>query len=222
MLIGIDGACRWGGTPECVSCGVAFAVREDGQMEFNAAVEDSSTSQRGELNGLIAALTYAKEHLSLEDNNIVIVTDSEYLYNSVEKEWYKKWHDNNWAGSKGTVANVDKWQSIYDLLESIETADATVAMQWTKGHLVSGLTPSTVKRIMSQDPTGVQLYSNVTTLVNRPSETERIVKEFNAKRIKQGCMQLPAEFALEQVCMNVTADLLAVYIKDTMIASGNI
>lgn len=219
MLIGIDGACKWGGTPECVSCGVAFVVREDGHMEYKSIVEDASTSQRGELNGLICALTYAKENCT-EDKNIVIVTDSEYLYNSVEKEWYSKWKRNNWVGASGPVANVDKWISICDLLEALETADAAVAMQWTKGHLISGLTPGMVKSIMRNDPTGIALYSNIQTLATRVPTKERLVKEFNDKRLKQGCHTLPEEFVIEQVCMNVTADLLAGYIKDTVLATG--
>lgn len=218
MIISTDGACKWGGTPECVSCGVAFIQTVDDNMLFKALVEDASTSQRGELNGLILALEYAVENLDYEDT--IIITDSEYLYNSVMKEWCFKWRQNNWQGSTGIVKNVDKWERITELLDKL--GPSNVFLQWTKGHLISNLSPSLVKRIMNTDNTGLQLYSNIQSFANRPSDKQRIADELNKHRVEHGLHKLPDDTAIEWVSMNVMADLLAGYIKDTAIEAGKV
>ena len=90
MLIAIDGACKRNGEPDCFSTGVAWFITDTGDMFFKAACETQSTSQRGELSGLLEALKYATENAA-EDEDVIIVTDSEYMFNSVDKEWCLKW-----------------------------------------------------------------------------------------------------------------------------------
>ena len=223
MLIGTDGACKWGGTPECVSCGVAF-IQTDEAVLYKSRVEDSSTSQRGELNGLICALEYAAENIKPQSNeSVIIITDSEYLHNAVMKEWYDKWQQNDWIGSTGQrVKNVDKWVEIANLIDTLRNIGSEVYVQWTKGHLISGLTPAVVKRIVNSDPTGIMLYSQIQAIANRPSEHDRIVSDFNKHRTAQGVDALPDDVAIDWVTMNVTADLLAGYIKDTVLTAGKL
>ena len=135
------------------------------------------------------------------------------------KEWCFKWRNNNWRGSTGdTVKNVDLWEQITELL--IEIGTDKVFLQWTKGHLISGLTPSIVKRVMHEDPTGVALYSNVYTIANRGCEGPRIAKDFNKHRVKQDVQVVPDEVAIDWTVTNVVADLLAGYIKDVVITAG--
>ena len=62
MIISTDGACKRSGTPECSSVGVAWVIKDDGDMYFLSTYESRrSTSQRGEINGLIKALDIAVE-----------------------------------------------------------------------------------------------------------------------------------------------------------------
>lgn len=216
MLIGIDGACMKNGTPECISCGIAFCMGEDDSIQYFAHVEKQSTSQRGELNGLIQALEYALKEYSAGDlpfvtaeDACVIITDSEYLYNSVMKEWCFKWRDNNWLGASGErVANTDLWEHICQLLQQMSMF-TDVVMQWTKGHLISGLTPSVIKRLLTQDETGVSVYTNVCSIAMRSCEHARIAKDFNKYREQHQQIQVPEDTAVDWAIMNVVADYLA-------------
>ena len=218
MLISTDGACRWGGTPECVSCGVAFVQTNDDDIFYQATVEDGSTSQRGELHGLKLALEIALERRSDPDEDIIIITDSEYLYNSVMKEWCFKWQRNNWNGSNGVVKNVDLWADIVDLLNRLDKN--TVYLQWTKGHLISSHTPSIVKKTMAADTTGISLFTNVQNVAKRSSEYDRIVTEFNGHRVRNGELAVPDTAAIDWTIANVMADLLAGYVKDVVISAA--
>ena len=78
MLIAIDGACKRNGEPDCFSTGVAWFITDTSDMFFKAACETQSTSQRGELSGLLEALKYATENAA-EDEDVIIVTESEYM-----------------------------------------------------------------------------------------------------------------------------------------------
>ena len=213
MLVGIDGACKHNGTPACISCGVAVILDDADNITWKAITEEESTNQRGELNGLIAALQYAKNVPNQEDNTIVIVTDSEYIFNTVSKEWYEKWYHNNWCGSAGsTVKNVDMWIAIRDLL--LEIGVERVVMQWTKGHLISSLTPRAVRITMDTEPTGGQLYSQLYNMASRISERSRIIKDFNDHRVRNSQFAMPDDMALDWTIMNVMADYIAGYVKE--------
>lgn len=219
MLIGIDGCCKWGGTPQCVSGGVACVEYDAGAqgVEIKFSVEAESTSQRGEMQGLICALRALAE--APQEEEAIIITDSEYLFNSVSKDWVTKWADNNWVGATGNkVKNIDLWDTVLSLLNVL--GRERVTMQWTKGHLVSGITPTMVRHAMARDNTGLELLSNITALIERRSECDRIVNEFNEHRARNGHMGVPAEIAKQWTAMNVFADLSADYIKRILIETG--
>ena len=210
MLIAIDGACKRNGEPSCVSTGVAWIQTEDGNLLFKAKFEHQSTSQRGELNGLLEALEYAVKH-SASDEDIIIVTDSEYMYNTVQLGWSFKWEQQSWMGATGTVKNVDMWQKANKLLRYL---DGRVFMQWTKGHLIS-YTPGNAKKAMQVDETGIELYTRIQAVASRPYDKHRIISDFNVNRRNHGHMAPPDEVAFEWAVANTTADCLAFYLVRT-------
>lgn len=213
MLIATDGACKRLGKPDCTSTGVAWIVPEDGKVCFKVGFEQNSTSQRGEINGLLKALQYAVKNLRT-DEDLIIITDSEYLLNTVSLDWCFKWRADGWRTGSGEQAkNKDMWEDVCELLMSI--GKDRVYMQWTKGHLMH-YTPGLVKISMKTDQTGVDLYSKILTMVNRPSERGRIVKEFNDNRVTHEQHALPEDTAIEFVVANVMADLLAGYIQTVL------
>lgn len=217
MLISTDGGCKRQGTPQCSALGVAWVQTENGQMYFKSRYENSeSTSQRGELMGLICALEEARR--APADETIVIVTDSEYLYNSVMLGWYEKWYENNWIGATGPVKNRDLWQQIYYLIKEClewDPDEQRVILQWTKGHLMT-YTKSNVKKCMRDDPTGVELFMRVTAMAKRPSEEDRIIDDFLYNLNKHDHIAPPREICLERVIANVVADCLADYLVTTL------
>lgn len=168
MLIATDGACKRNGTPQCSSLGVAWIETEDGQLLYKSKFETQSTSQRGEINGLLEALRYAVEHASNEED-IIIITDSEYLYNTVMLDWCFKWRAADWIGGQGPVKNPDLWKEVCKLLDILNGQMPRVFLQWTKGHLIH-YTPGNIKQAMLVDPEGLELYKRVSSVANRPAD----------------------------------------------------
>jgi len=209
MLIATDGACKRNGEPTCVSVGVAWILQEDGEVLFKAMFEHESTSQRGELNGLLEALEYANEHMA-EDESLSIITDSEYMFNTIEKDWVHKWARQNWTGLSGPVKNQDMWQRALKLLDSPKLS-GNVFMQWTKGHLIS-YTPANTKRAMTADSTGIELYDRLFSVARRPADMPRIIRDFNYNRVQHGFTAVPEYVALDWAVANTMADCLASYL----------
>lgn len=214
MLIATDGACKRNGTPECCSAGVAFIQTDDGDMYFKSMYETQSTSQRGEINGLLLALAEANER-ALPDEPIIIITDSEYLFNTIELGWSMKWEANQWMGATGPAKNSDMWAAVNEYLRRLNNPEPRVFMQWTKGHLFS-YTPANVRRAMAEDNSGVELYSRLSAIANRPSEKDRIIRDFNWNRAEHDKMRLPDDVALQYVIANMMADSLAAFVVHAM------
>jgi len=206
MLISIDGACKRNGQPTCSSVGVAWIITEAGDMLYKATFETCSTSQRGEINGLIEALRYAVSTPASED--ITIITDSEYLYNTITKDWCHTWRVAGWIGATGPVKNADLWGIVTCLLDKLGDR---IYMEWTKGHILP-YTPGNVKQAMLVDTTGIELYSRIKSVSERPSEHSNIAARFNKERLEHDKMIVPTDVAVTWAVLNTIADCLASYI----------
>lgn len=215
MLISIDGACKRNGQETCSSTGVAWIQTEQGDLLFKSKFEPMSTSQRGEINGLLEALNFANTYAK-PDEDIIIVTDSEYLYNTVCLDWVHKWRANGWVGGQGTtVKNNDMWNVVCELLDVLNTPAERVFMQWTKGHLMS-YTPGNIKQAMVADSTGVELFTRVSAVANRTCNQSRIIADFKRNRTEHGRLNPPDDICLEWVIANTMADSLATFIEAMM------
>ncbi len=215
MLIAIDGACKRNGDPTCVSVGVAWIETEQGDLLFKSKIESGSTSQRGELNGLLEALDYAHKNAA-DDEDIIIVTDSEYMHNTVALKWYDKWHHNNWVGADGTtVKNADMWRVATHHLDNLNYNGERVYMQWTKGHLIN-YTPGNIKKAMLADPTGIELLTRVNAVAQRPADMDRIIDDFIRQRRTHDKDAPPREVALVWAVANTMADCIASFLVKTL------
>lgn len=210
MLVATDGACRRNGEPTCFALGVAWIMRDDGDMLYHARYEHNSTSQRGELMGIILALEYAVDNLA-DEEPLIIVTDSEYMYNTIMRDWVMKWARNGWRGSDGNIVkNPDMWEYVHKMLQNPKLVD-NVFMQWTKGHLIS-YTAGNVAKAMRADDTGIELYDRIMATANRDADKHRIVDDFNYNRIKHSFNRVPENNALQWAIANTMADSLASYL----------
>ena len=215
MLIAIDGACKRNGQETCSSTGVAWIQTDQGDMLFKSKFEPQSTSQRGEINGLLEALKYAYATRK-PDEDIIIVTDSEYLYNTVSLDWVHKWKQSNWIGGQGTtVKNNDMWNEVCDLLDKINGKSEFVFMQWTKGHLMS-YTPGNVKQALAVDPEGIELFTRIIAVATRECNKDRIINDFMRNRIEHDKSNPPPQVCLDWVVANTMADCLALFIEGAM------
>lgn len=88
--------------------------------------EKNTTNNRMELTACIEGLKALKR----EDIEIEILSDSSYIVNCINKEWYKKWEENGWLTSKKQkVENIDLWKALLKLVR-----EKNVLFRKVKGH----------------------------------------------------------------------------------------
>ena len=200
--IAIDGACRRNGKPDCISSGSCFIVVESNGTEQSFVVSDhetESTSQRGELTGLLLAV----ENVSSSPMDTVIITDSEYLFNTITKRWVDRWQHNGWVTADGsTVKNQDLWEKIWEIYLTVEEY---TTMCHIKGHLLS-VGVKKYHDLMYSDVTGFTLYQWVKNNKQvKPEKLEHALALFESNNGFRPNLDLLQKFA----AMNVTVDAVA-------------
>lgn len=124
-----DGSCQKNPGP-----GGWGAVILHGEREIRIADRvNKTTNQQMELLAAVRALEYIKHNLT-EDPcfgpEIVIYTDSAYLFNCWKDEWWKKWVGNGWINTKKEpVANKAYWE---DLIPWFQNSNFSIIK--VKGH----------------------------------------------------------------------------------------
>ncbi|SHF34264.1 ribonuclease HI [Desulforamulus putei] len=121
VTIYTDGACS--GNPGPGGYGVVMLYK-DHRKELSGGFRDT-TNNRMELLAAIVALENLKERCS-----VTLYTDSQYLYNAMEKGWAKKWRANGWMRNpKEPALNADLWERLLKLCEYHH-----VKFVWVRGH----------------------------------------------------------------------------------------
>ena len=80
----------------------------------------NTTNNRMEAMAVLETLKWFKEPIE-----ITIVSDSQYVVNTINEGWVRKWYDEKNYSKK----NLDIWFQILDYLDYHK-----VTMEWTKGH----------------------------------------------------------------------------------------
>ncbi|MCX7658226.1 MAG: ribonuclease HI [Oscillospiraceae bacterium] len=116
-----DGACSGnpgpGGYGVILRCGELYKELSGGEAH--------TTNNRMELMGVISGLEALKYPCE-----VVITTDSKYVYDAVINGWAEKWQRNNWIKSdKKPALNSDLWERLLGLLKVHK-----VEFKWVKGH----------------------------------------------------------------------------------------
>ncbi|MBQ3934295.1 MAG: ribonuclease HI [Clostridia bacterium] len=121
VTIYTDGACS--GNPGPGGYG-AVLVYGSSEKELSGG-EPSTTNNRMELTAAIVGLEALKEPCS-----VLLVSDSRYLVDAIEKGWLRQWKFRHWKKADGSpVLNPDLWRRLDRQLSRHE-----VVFQWIKGH----------------------------------------------------------------------------------------
>lgn len=202
--IAIDGACRRNGDPTCISAGACFILTLDTETGVEQGLtqsfhEERSTSQRGELNGLLQAVEHVHQHPA----DTVVVTDSEYLFNTMTKRWVDRWIHNNWMTAQGEqVKNMDLWKLIWKLYVDCEEL---ITFFHIKGHLLS-VGAKKGRDLLYHDVTGYELYSWAVN--NRTIKPDRLQHATQLSETNNG-FALSEEQLTKYAAMNLVADAVA-------------
>lgn len=121
VFIFTDGACS--GNPGPGGWGAILRYNER-EKELSGG-EAQTTNNRMELTACIMALKALKEPCE-----VVLTTDSQYVFNGMTKGWAESWRKNGWRkADKKPVLNPDLWEELL-----FETGKHEVTFLWIKGH----------------------------------------------------------------------------------------
>lgn len=212
LLVSIDGACRRNGKPNCVSAAGVFIQHMNDSLETVctsklSTYEVESTNQRGEL----LALSLALDYINGAEQFAYIVTDSEYLFNAITKEWYDSWHKKGWKTSTGDdVKNKDLWQSIRTLYHKCKDKGIELFFYHIKGHCIP-FGKVTASSLLSQDTSGASLLKEVYKKYDAVCDTTKKanLEQANVLSLKNNGFALPADKLRQFVVSNVMADAIA-------------
>lgn len=94
--------------------------------ERESGVEFPTTNSRMELYAIIDAVDSF-----LDDEELVIVSDSQYVVNSINEGWLDYWRAHEWRSARGRkIDNVDLWDHLGKLLDAHGKAN----FEWVRGH----------------------------------------------------------------------------------------
>lgn len=215
LLISIDGACRRNGKPDCVSAGGVFVMHINDTHWTTHTIscsEKESTNQRGELIALIEALKYILEYQeNTDDLDVVLVTDSEYLFNSLDKKWYERWAINGWkTASGGGVKNADLWKNVAELIQDCAAIPGIEIHPYhIKGHLIP-FGKVTATNLLITNPSGRSLYLEARKKYSLVEESKLKELEYAQElSSKNNGFKLPHYLLKTFVTSNIVADAIA-------------
>lgn len=113
IIIYSDGACS-GNQFATNKGGWGVVLRYNNSTKEIYGGEHNTTNQRMEITSCIKAL----EQLKTASIPIIIHSDSAYLVNCMNQQWYKKWQVNGWKNAKKKpVENRDLWERLIALIK---------------------------------------------------------------------------------------------------------
>lgn len=94
--------------------------------------DDKGTNNLAEMRGVIKLLSIAETIERL--TRVTVLTDSEYVVSN-HNDNLKTWKSNGWVKTNGkTVAHVDSWAKIDELVTNLTNKGVEVILKWVKGH----------------------------------------------------------------------------------------
>jgi ribonuclease HI len=115
-----DGACLGNPGPGGYAAILTFG---DHRRELSGGFR-LTTNNRMELMGAIQGLEALKRPCA-----VTLVSDSEYLVNSVRKGWATRWRAQGWKRAGKVVPNADLWERLLTLADTHR-----IAVEWVQGH----------------------------------------------------------------------------------------
>lgn len=113
IMIYTDGACS-GNQSKKNFGGWGAVLKFGGKTKEISGGEADTTNNRMELTACIEGLKALKR----DDIDVEIFSDSSYIVNCINKEWYRTWRKNGWKTSKKqSVENIDLWKELLKLID---------------------------------------------------------------------------------------------------------
>ena len=139
MLINIytDGACSGNPGPGGAAAIITIEAPDENKKIGIVNYEAETTNQRMELKGFEIALKQLAYDIPLPPiDEVLVYTDSAYLYNAFTQGWIENWEKNGWKNAKKeSVKNQDLWKSILYFINLLYcTQGLELKFNKVKGH----------------------------------------------------------------------------------------
>ncbi len=119
IIIYTDGASS--GNPGPGGYGILMLLEDSAYKKSFYEGYRHTTNNRMELKAVIEAL----KKIKWANQKVIVVTDSTYVSNAINKGWLEKWIERDFK----KVKNADLWRELVRLLQEHE-----VEFMWTRGH----------------------------------------------------------------------------------------
>jgi ribonuclease HI len=120
VVIYTDGACL--GNPGPGGYGIVL-LHDKHRKEFSRGFR-LTTNNRMEILACIVGLQALKSPC-----DVTLYSDSQYVINSMNKGWARRWKKNSWKREGGNVPNADLWAKMLELCDNHK-----VSFNWVRGH----------------------------------------------------------------------------------------
>jgi len=108
----------------------AYLIKHNDQKYTDSVGIYGATNNQMEISAVLEALRHLYR-LKLTEKKIILISDSKYVLDSINKGWLANWARNNWRNStKKEVKNRDLWEAIFKALPHFPK----IKFEWTKGH----------------------------------------------------------------------------------------
>lgn len=126
-----DGACS--GNPG--TGGWAALIAFNDKQKMISGNEEITTNNRMELLAVVRSLMKIINVYRNEVEELVIISDSAYVVNAINKNWMRSWKEKGWkTSSDKDIKNVDLWRRLNSLLEILDVLEIQVSFEKVKGH----------------------------------------------------------------------------------------
>lgn len=119
IIIHTDGACS--GNPGKGGLGIVMQLENSIHYKEISQGYLYTTNNRMELLAVIIAL----EEIKFQNANVLVISDSKYVTDAVNKNWIFAWQKKHYKN----VKNPDLWKRFYKIFNKHQ-----VKMEWIKGH----------------------------------------------------------------------------------------
>lgn len=119
IIIHTDGACS--GNPGKGGYGIVMQLENSTYSKEISQGYLYTTNNRMELLAVIVAL----EEIKIPQSSVIVISDSKYVTDAVNKNWILGWQKKSYKD----VKNPDLWKRFYAIYKQHQ-----VTLQWVKGH----------------------------------------------------------------------------------------
>ncbi|AVK62765.1 ribonuclease [Lactobacillus sp. CBA3606] len=107
----------------------AYQIQTADEQLTGTGGEWGATNNRMEIMALLQALDRLTK-LNKTTATILVIMDSKYVLDAIQKGWLTSWRQHGWRRAKGELINAELWQALYQQLQPFKHLD----FKWVKGH----------------------------------------------------------------------------------------